>query len=98
MRRGWRNDDRTLIQYFSACVENWKTYKGERKPEQVLKLYGIYKQATVGDCTEPEPANLKSAAGQKWEAWTAFHGQSRQMAMRRYSRTLVDEGCKFVTS
>ena len=89
LRRGWRNDDGTLLQYFAACVNNWKTFKGDRKPEHVLKLYGIYKQATVGDCKEPEPKNLKSAAGQKWESWTSFRGQSRQMAMRRFITLLA---------
>ena len=89
LRRGWRNDDSTLFQYFAACVNNWKTFKGDRKPEHVLKLYGIYKQATVGDCKDPEPKNLKSAVGQKWEAWTGFRGQSRQMAMRRFITLLA---------
>jgi acyl-CoA-binding protein len=72
LRSGWRNDETILLQYFNACLNKWKTYQGERTPHQLLKLYGIYKQATVGDCNEPEPVNLKSAIGMKWEHWHAM--------------------------
>jgi acyl-CoA-binding protein len=84
LRKGWRNDESTLIQYFNACIQNWKGYKGPRTQEQLNRLYGIYKQATVGDCDEPEPENPKGHAGIKWTEWHRLRGMSQNMAKRRF--------------
>ena len=84
LRTGWKNDETILNEYFVSCVNKWKTYKGDRTPEQVLKLYGIYKQATSGDCNEPEPSNKKSHDGLKWSEWYRYKGMPKSMAKRRF--------------
>ena len=60
--------------------------KLSRRPSdlQLLELYGLYKQAAVGDATgkRPGPFDLKGRA--KWEAWKQRKGLSREEAMRRY--------------
>ena len=76
LRSGWRNDENVLLQYFQSCIANWKLYKGERTPEQILKLYGLYRQATVGDCDRSNPPqNLKNNDGIKWLAWERLYGK-----------------------
>jgi acyl-CoA-binding protein len=73
-----------LEQYFSSCFANWKIYKGERTPHQVLKLLAIYRQATQGDNKEMPPDKLDSASGLKWLAWRKLRGMPTTMAKRRF--------------
>lgn len=40
---------------------------GPKSDRHRLKLYGTYKQATVGDCNEEKPFDKKKR--EKWEAW-----------------------------
>jgi len=90
LRSGWKNDAGVLNQYFQSCVANWKIYKGERKPKQVMKLQVIYRQATQGDCTLPPPQNMKSINGLKWQAWVALKGMPEEMAKRRFITYLAE--------
>ncbi|KAJ1438574.1 hypothetical protein B484DRAFT_416168, partial [Ochromonadaceae sp. CCMP2298] len=84
LRSGWRNDDAVLEQYFSSCFANWKIYKGERTPHQVLKLLAIYRQATQGDNIEAPPLKLDTAEGMKWVTWNNLRGMPKIMAKRRF--------------
>lgn len=90
LRSGWRNDPAVLNQYFQSAYNNWKVYNGPRTPKQVLKLQSIYKQATYGDCTEPEPEDMHTLEGQKWEAWAKLKGMDEQMAKRRFITFLME--------
>lgn len=71
LRRGWRNDDAVLNQYFQSCVSNWKFYKGPRTVKQVAKLQAVYKQALYGDNKDLPPRDLESVEGLKWTEWCA---------------------------
>lgn len=84
LRSGWRNDPGVLNQYFQAVLANWKVYKGERTPLQVIKLQSFYRQATIGDCTEDPPKSIKSTAGLKWTTWMGLAGMNKEMAKRRF--------------
>ena len=48
-----------------------KNFSVKIRSDQVLKLYGLYKQATIGDCNEPAPSRLQVVANTKWKAWNA---------------------------
>jgi len=52
----------------------------------LLLLYGYYKQATLGDCNIPKPNNVifdqKPLA--KWKAWNNNLGMDKQTAMLNY--------------
>ncbi len=50
----------------------------------LLKLYGLYKQATVGDNTEKKPGFSDMVGRAKWDAWTAMKGTSSEDAMQQY--------------
>lgn len=63
------------------------------KPDNatLLKLYGLYKQATVGDNEEEPPANpFDFAARFKHEEWKKLAGTSKEDAMNNYIN-LVNE-------
>ena len=90
LRVSWRNDEKVLNMYFEACTNNWKMYKGEKKPKMVLKLHSIYKQAMQGDCDTLPPENMKSLDYLKWDAWHSLKGMSQTMAKRRFITYLAE--------
>lgn len=90
LRNGWRNDEAALNQYFQACVQNWKIYKGKRQPKQVMKLQCIYRQAMYGDNKAAPPENLKNIHGLRWTMWTSLRGMPQIMAKRRFITFLAE--------
>lgn len=51
----------------------------------ILKqLYGLYKQATVGDNTTPAPGVFELKAKAKWNAWKKLEGISQEDAEKQY--------------
>ena len=78
----WQNDDSKVGIFFYACHENYKSYMGEKSDRIKLKLYAVYKQATVGDCNEDKPYD--KIKREKWEEWRKFKGMTKVAAMRRY--------------
>lgn len=57
-----------------------------RRPSdfQLLELYGLYKQATLGDVTGDRPGGFDFKGRAKWEAWKQRQGLSSGEAMQRY--------------
>lgn len=56
------------------------------KPDNptLLKIYGLYKQATAGDNGEKKPSFSDIVARAKWDAWTAHKGLSADDAKQGY--------------
>ena len=50
----------------------------------MLKLYGMYKQATKGDCTGARPGMLDFVRRAKYDAWKALEGNSQDDAKQQY--------------
>ncbi|CAN6179686.1 unnamed protein product [Urochloa humidicola] len=72
------------LQEFEEYAEKAKTLPDSTTNENKLILYGLYKQATVGDVNTGRPGifNLKEKA--KWDAWKAVEGKSKEEAMTDY--------------
>jgi diazepam-binding inhibitor (GABA receptor modulator, acyl-CoA-binding protein) len=58
--------------------------------EQLLDLYGLYKQATEGDVTGSRPGMLDLKGRAKFDAWAKRKGAPKDEAMKRYV-ALVDK-------
>ena len=56
----------------------------------LLKLYGLYKQATAGDVSGERPSALDMRARAKFDAWKALEGLSIEDAQTQYV-SLVDD-------
>lgn len=54
-----------------------------------LELYGLFKQATVGDATGARPGMLDMRGRAKLDAWAARRGLSTELAQQQYA-ALVD--------
>lgn len=52
----------------------------------LLYLYGFYKQATIGDCNVQQPSFnvFKLKEYKKWEAWNSHEGIEKETAMEHY--------------
>lgn len=56
---------------------------------QLLRLYALYKQASIGDAPDTRPPMLDFAARMKHDGWAALRGTSPADAMQAYV-ALVD--------
>lgn len=63
-----------------------------QKPTQdeLLLLYGLYKQATQGDNTKERPGMFNLKEKYKWDAWEKLKGKPQEEAEQEYI-ALVDE-------
>jgi len=62
----------------------------EQGPDVLLKLYGLYKQATVGDVQGKRPGMLDFRGQAKYDAWAEYKGLTNDAARDRYI-AYVDE-------
>ena len=52
--------------------------------QEMLMLYGLYKQATYGNCRGEEPGMFDMVAAEKYKAWKRLEGVSPEQAMQKY--------------
>jgi diazepam-binding inhibitor (GABA receptor modulator, acyl-CoA-binding protein) len=52
--------------------------------DQLLDLYGLYKQATEGDVSGDRPGFLDVKGRAKYDAWAKRKGASKDDAMKKY--------------
>jgi acyl-CoA-binding protein len=57
---------------------------GDQPNETLLKLYALYKQATVGDVTGKRPGLFDPVGRAKFDAWKARSGMGSGEAMEAY--------------
>jgi acyl-CoA-binding protein len=69
---------------FEAAVAASKSLSERPDNATLLKIYGLYKQATSGDNTEKKPGFSDMVGRAKWEAWSGFKGASSDDAMQQY--------------
>jgi diazepam-binding inhibitor (GABA receptor modulating acyl-CoA-binding protein) len=69
------NDKATLI----------KTLEKKPNNEELLKLYGLYKQSTEGDCNTKKPTGIFDFKGKaKWDSWNKNKGKEKINSMIDY--------------
>lgn len=71
----------------AAAVQDMETRPAD---DELLKLYGLYKQATVGDNDTAKPGIFDLKGKYKWQAWEDLKGTSQEDAEKQYIQ-LVDE-------
>ena len=69
---------------FEAAVANSKKLAERPDNTTLLKIYGLYKQATAGDNTEKKPGFGDMVGRAKWDAWNGFKGTGSEDAMQQY--------------
>ncbi|MBD8093659.1 acyl-CoA-binding protein [Pseudomonas fluorescens] len=69
---------------FDSAVEGVKQLLNRPANDELLELYGLYKQSTVGDNDSTRPGFTDFAGKAKWEAWNKLKGTSQLEAQNRY--------------
>ncbi|XP_055912784.1 acyl-CoA-binding protein [Eupeodes corollae] len=69
---------------FDKAAEDVKNLKTSPSDNDLLELYSLYKQATVGDCNTDKPGFLDFKGKAKWEAWNKIKGKSSDDAQKEY--------------
>lgn len=88
-----RVQDEALRQDLAAAVHLVRHYSGAFSPsvEQKLQFYGLYKQVTLGDCSDAQPGFFEGmAAKYKWSAWRERAGMTADEAAAAYVAGLSD--------
>jgi diazepam-binding inhibitor (GABA receptor modulator, acyl-CoA-binding protein) len=74
-----------LKRQFEAAAAASKNLKERPDNDTMLKLYALFKQATVGDVEGKRPGFADLVGRAKFDAWAAAKGKSADDAMREYA-------------
>lgn len=73
-----------LQEEFNKSAEDAKNLKETPSDDDLLELYALYKQATVGDVNTPRPGMLDFKGKAKWDAWKHKEGTDSEKAKQDY--------------
>uniref|UniRef100_A0A8C4I8X7 Acyl-CoA binding domain containing 7 n=1 Tax=Dicentrarchus labrax TaxID=13489 RepID=A0A8C4I8X7_DICLA len=73
-----------LSEIRGKIAEDVKKVKTRPTDEELLDLYGLYKQAMVGDINTDRPGMVDLKGKAKWDAWNSRKGMSKDDAMSAY--------------
>ena len=68
---------------FNQAEEDIKKLN-ELDNDNLLYLYGLYKQVTCGDCNVSKPGFLDFKGQAKWTAWESRKGLDKEKAKKKY--------------
>lgn len=74
----------TLSEEFAAAQVRVKQLKQTPAADELLELYGLYKQASLGEVQGSRPGMLDFKGRAKYDAWAAQKGVSAETAMEKY--------------
>ncbi|XP_034284973.1 enoyl-CoA delta isomerase 2 isoform X1 [Pantherophis guttatus] len=69
---------------FEKAKEQVNLLQDEPSDDIKLKLYALYKQATVGSCNIPKPSMLDFVNKAKWDAWNSLGSMTPDNARQSY--------------
>ena len=74
-----------LKKEFEAAAAASKNLKERPDNDTMLRLYALFKQATVGDAEGKRPGFTDMIGRAKFDAWAAAKGKGADDAMREYT-------------
>ena len=75
---------KSLKDQFAVAKDRVEKLESRPSNEELLQLYGLYKQATEGDVSGPRPGMLDLKGRAKYDAWARKKGTSKDEAMKAY--------------
>ncbi len=73
-----------LTKKFETAAADVKKLKQRPDDEDMLRLYALYKQASVGDVQGERPGAFNFADRAKYDAWARLKGTDSSKAMESY--------------
>ena len=74
----------TLAEKFEDAQKRVKTLSKAPSNDDLLGLYALYKQATVGDVQGSRPGMMDFKGRAKYDAWAGKKGMAKDKAMESY--------------
>ncbi|KAH6939662.1 hypothetical protein HPB50_020295 [Hyalomma asiaticum] len=74
----------TLDERFNKAAEDVKNLKERPSDEELLELYALYKQGSIGDCNISQPGMFDPKGRAKWTFWNKKKGTSQEAAKEAY--------------
>jgi diazepam-binding inhibitor (GABA receptor modulating acyl-CoA-binding protein) len=82
----------SIDEEFTMSVELVPGLKKRPEDAELLKLYGLYKQATIGNCNTSAPTfclnYIKDNA--KWNSWNKYKGMKIEKAKEAYTNFVLE--------
>ena len=69
---------------FTQACERVKTLTKNPSNEELLELYGLFKQGTEGNVSGKKPGFLDIKGRKKFEAWESKKGMPGEVAQKQY--------------
>ncbi|KAJ2948788.1 hypothetical protein O0L34_g8045 [Tuta absoluta] len=69
---------------FNKAADHLNKIANKLDNNQLLELYGLYKQGIEGKCITPKPGWFDGRGRKKWEAWNALRDLPKEAAKERY--------------
>ncbi len=73
---------------FEAAKARVEGFTKRPSNDELLELYGLYKQSTEGDVSGSRPGMLDLKGRAKFDAWAKQKGTSNEDAMKKYVATV----------
>lgn len=88
----------TTQDVFKKSAEAAKGLPSSISNEEKLKLYGRYKQATLGDVAGSKPGIFDQTGRAKWEAWEKQKGKDKNTVIKEYMMMVESLQMKYAVS
>jgi acyl-CoA-binding protein len=73
-----------LDQSFADAQVDVKKLTSKPSNDDLLSLYSLYKQGSIGDATGKRPGRLDMVNRAKFDAWAKLEGTSQDSAKKQY--------------
>ncbi|PNY81375.1 acyl-CoA-binding protein [Deinococcus koreensis] len=73
-----------VSQMFEQAQQDVQTLRKKPGNAQLLQLYALYKQGTLGEVQGARPGGFDFVGGAKYDAWAALQGRSQREAQEAY--------------
>ncbi|GMM34528.1 long-chain fatty acid transporter [Saccharomycopsis crataegensis] len=80
---------------FNEKAEAVKNLTQKPTDDELLELYGLFKQATVGDNTTTKPGAFDFKGKYKWASWDKLKGTSQEDAEKQYIELVTNLIAKY---
>ncbi|XP_057662043.1 acyl-CoA-binding protein-like [Diorhabda carinulata] len=74
----------SLDEKFQKAAEDVKKLKSKPSDQDLLEIYGYFKQANEGDVNTSRPGMLDLKGKAKWDSWNSKKGISKDEAKEKY--------------
>lgn len=80
----------SLEEQFTKAADNVKKLKSTPADADMLEIYSLFKQGTVGDCNTDRPGMLDLKGKAKWDAWNGKKGMAQDSAKEAYVKKVLE--------